>query len=91
MSTLILIIIFLMPVAIIAMCFIVALGKRPGNRRRNVDLFYDGPERRCKFRDACPVGKICRDPTGCLFDQPRRDYHARLNLRNETPPGAAVV
>lgn len=84
-SIAILSIILLLPVILFAMCFIIALGKRHGCRRRHPnDILYKGPERRCRFRKACPVGEWCRTPQECIFNKVRQEYRAKLNLRNHT-------
>jgi hypothetical protein len=72
------------PLGLLAIAVISALGKMPGNRRKNPNLFYDGPERRCKFREACPVGDACRDPENCIFNEHRETYVKLLDLRSKT-------
>lgn len=71
------------PLGLLIMAFVVALGKRPGNRRRpgNQDMQYDGPERRCKFRAACEVGRECRDQDNCIFAASRERYIKIVDLR----------
>jgi phage-related protein len=48
-----------LPLVILAVTFLVALGKRPGYRRRHKDCSYNGPERRCDERDVCPLAEKC--------------------------------
>lgn len=63
-------VIILVPIGTIGMAFVVALGKRPGYRRRNRDSTYNGVERRCPNRPKC--GKTeCTFPTSqCPLKQP---------------------
>ena len=53
------IILILLPLVILGMTFIVALGKKPGYRRRHQDCDYPGPERRCDKRETCQLSKTC--------------------------------
>lgn len=48
-----------LPLVILAVTFLVALGKRPGYRRRHTSCNYTGPERRCDEREDCPLAKRC--------------------------------
>lgn len=67
MSTLILCAIFWIPISILIMCGIVALGKRPGYRRRHEDEQREGVERRCRMREECVFKKMCRSADQCVY------------------------
>lgn len=48
-----------LPVWVLVVVFIVALGKKPGLRRRQEDPNYPGPERRCPYRKDCKEYHHC--------------------------------
>jgi hypothetical protein len=66
-SCLILCTIFWIPLSTMLVCAIVALGKRPGYRRRVTNTVYTGEERRCEFKDKCLISTPCVDEANCKY------------------------
>lgn len=67
-EVLMLCIIVSLPVALLGMCFIKALSKRPGYRRRRDVGSPTGVERRCPNRATCPGSEVCRkDASKCIL------------------------
>ena len=58
-----------LPIIFLLTGVIIALGKRPGLRRRNKDIRYDGIERRCPKRQTCEKSETCAvEPTECPIE-----------------------
>lgn len=59
-----------LPFILLLVAGIVALGKRPGFRRRRSDLQYEGQERRCPLRQLCAHRTSCRiSPRECPINR----------------------
>ncbi len=72
------------PLGLVLLSFIVALGKRPGLRRRRQED-YHGPERRCRHRENCINGKhgCKRPPAECPANSVQPELIIVQRVNNE--------